>query len=709
MINSSLRSRFGLLFVVVAISAAALGLGGLKTSANYQVYFDPDDPLLRHHQSLQREFHREDSMTLIVDGLNSVPNALAVTDFDPLDKSLRALQQVEDIRGFYDYLVGGQGGSPGELIMSPGGEPYLSRDGYAGLVEIDVRLKDKSSAAELYELSRAIRTIVDANLPAGLNVQYSGPLALNLAYADVIKHDLRVFVPGLLLLTCLVLYLFLRHLVLCASALLLGLLPVVTAYGISGWSGFELAAINAFGPIIIISLSIATQMHLVLGYLRHLALDKMPGTALADSMLECRRPFLLSCLSTAAGFLCLLSSPSPPVQKLGITVALGVAATALVGLVILPRVLLHLELSGPKQRFSRWQHSLSRLTRSVGKRRVWVILVAVALGLPSLYLLKGLVVDDSVYRYFPKSHNFSQGIATLDQRFDGSVHIQFELDSGRARGILSAEFVASASQFHQWLARQPEVELIVDPLNILEDMGFSLSQPAQLDALFRAQPERMQRYFNGDYSSVLVTAVVKSASALALIEFNDRASLALHEVARFDAARGGSGPDLIFANLGQRNAVSMFLSLGIALLAITVVLAFFFRSVHLGFIALLCNSLPVVVVYGLWVLFGGSISLGSAVVMGMILGIIVDDTIHMLYGYQRNPQQSIVLATGEVGPALVFSSLALAAGLAVGLLSDFRPIWELSLLSLAIILAAMLTDLLVLPAMLGDSTSTKNS
>ena len=102
--------------------------------------------------------------------------------------------------------------------------------------------------------------------------------------------------------------------------------------------------------------------------------------------------------------------------------------------------------------------------------------------------------------------------------------------------------------------------------------------------------------------------------------------------------------------------------------------------------------------------------------MGMIMGIIVDDTLHLLlkfprnstyhkdYKYKKDPEASnsnaILSLFKKVSPAIVITSITLSAGLLVGVFSGFRPIYELSLLSLSIILVAMLTDLLLLPALM---------
>jgi len=101
--------------------------------------------------------------------------------------------------------------------------------------------------------------------------------------------------------------------------------------------------------------------------------------------------------------------------------------------------------------------------------------------------------------------------------------------------------------------------------------------------------------------------------------------------------------------------------------------------------------------------------------MGMIMGIIVDDTVHMLYRYHFknssepnspsthkpiNGARQIAHMLADAGPALLISSIALIAGLSVGVLSNFRPVMELAMLSMAVIFLATVTDLILLPALL---------
>jgi len=126
---------------------------------------------------------------------------------------------------------------------------YIANAAQSGLIELDVELRDNKSALELSELGERIKALARQTLPEQTGVEFGGPLALNLAYSDVIKHDLKVFIPGLILLTGLMLYLALGHMGLSISLILLGALAVAFASGIAGWLRFEMAAINAFSPV----------------------------------------------------------------------------------------------------------------------------------------------------------------------------------------------------------------------------------------------------------------------------------------------------------------------------------------------------------------------------------------------------------------------------------------------------------------------------
>ena len=148
----------------------------------------------------------------------------------------------------------------------------------------------------------------------------------------------------------------------------------------------------------------------------------------------------------------------------------------------------------------------------------------------------------------------------------------------------------------------------------------------------------------------------------------------------------------------------MLSSFAVALLALAVLLSLLKRSLLFGFMGLLLNFLPLLWVFALWQLNGGFISLGTAVVLGMMLGVIVDDTLHLMLKLpsDNRSQDNIALmwqGLSKVLPVISFTTLTIALGFSIGLLSDFTPIAQLSLLSCLVVLFAWGFDVLMLPVL----------
>ena len=161
------------------------GLGGLSGNASYRVYFDHSDSAMQQQNQFEVEFNRSDTLLLILTPPSSSPaqNMLRQgNQYRQLGEQLLSLPQISAVRGLNEW-------SDTDLpeIRKPVEDAYLARSKQSGLIELDVQLVDAASARELVALERSIRAITDQWLAADYSVVFGGPLALNLAYSDVIK------------------------------------------------------------------------------------------------------------------------------------------------------------------------------------------------------------------------------------------------------------------------------------------------------------------------------------------------------------------------------------------------------------------------------------------------------------------------------------------------------------------------------------------
>ncbi len=127
----------------------------------------------------------------------------------------------------------------------------------------------------------------------------------------------------------------------------------------------------------------------------------------------------------------------------------------------------------------------------------------------------------------------------------------------------------------------------------------------------------------------------------------------------------------------------------------------------IGIMSLIPNLVPAGMAFGLWGLMVGEIGMGTSIVVGMSLGIVVDDTVHFLSKYIRakrehgmNSQDAVRYAFHNVGTALWVTSLILAAGFSVLTFSGFLMNSQMGLLTAITIAFALAADFLLLPPLL---------
>jgi predicted RND superfamily exporter protein len=144
----------------------------------------------------------------------------------------------------------------------------------------------------------------------------------------------------------------------------------------------------------------------------------------------------------------------------------------------------------------------------------------------------------------------------------------------------------------------------------------------------------------------------------------------------------------------------------LAALAIFVLVAVSFRSLRLGSVAMVPNLVPVVLFFGALGFGAAPLSLPTSLIGSVALGIAVDDTVHFLvrYGRERRrglaPEEAALLSARRTGRAIAITSFMLMAGFLVVGLSSFATLRQFGILSAATMGVCLLTDLVLLPALL---------
>jgi predicted RND superfamily exporter protein len=178
---------------------------------------------------------------------------------------------------------------------------------------------------------------------------------------------------------------------------------------------------------------------------------------------------------------------------------------------------------------------------------------------------------------------------------------------------------------------------------------------------------------------------------------------------RFDLQPGQvhlTGLMVLYNNVLQSLFRSQAMTLGLVLGATALMFAVLFRSPRLALLALVPNLLAALLVLGSMGAFGISLDIMTITIAAIVLGITVDDSIHYVHRWQDEVQadgdarQAVRRAHASVGRAMVYTTVTVALGFSLFALSAFKPVAYFGVLTGLAMVAALLANLTLLPALL---------
>ena len=168
-----------------------------------------------------------------------------------------------------------------------------------------------------------------------------------------------------------------------------------------------------------------------------------------------------------------------------------------------------------------------------------------------------------------------------------------------------------------------------------------------------------------------------------------------------------TGKALVFQKGTKYLVRNLVISLTLAIILISLFMAYLFRSFRMIIVSLIPNLLPLLVTAGLMGYLGVPIKPSTILVFSIAFGISVDDTIHFLAKYRQELQanhwkikKSVYAALRETGVSMFYTSIVLFFGFSVFTISSFGGTVALGALVSITLLFAMLSNLLLLPSLL---------
>ena len=141
-------------------------------------------------------------------------------------------------------------------------------------------------------------------------------------------------------------------------------------------------------------------------------------------------------------------------------------------------------------------------------------------------------------------------------------------------------------------------------------------------------------------------------------------------------------------------------------LTITPLMMFVTRSIRAGLVAMIPNVLPIFIIFGAMGWLNIPIDIGSMMSASIALGVAVDDTIHFLSWFRvdvkqlRNRREAIIASYKRCATPTLQAACISGLGLSVFAFSTFTPTQRFGWLMLTILVAGVVAELILLPAIL---------
>lgn len=172
-------------------------------------------------------------------------------------------------------------------------------------------------------------------------------------------------------------------------------------------------------------------------------------------------------------------------------------------------------------------------------------------------------------------------------------------------------------------------------------------------------------------------------------------SLRAHYSANGDEVVALRGYAPLYARMVDYMVRGLVQSFAVAFVLVFVALGFFLRSTRFAIAAVLPNLFPIACTLGVMGLLDIPLDMGTVVIATLLLGLVVDDTIHLLSAYRAYGAMDVALA--HTGSALVSTSLVLGLGFLVLLGAQVGSLRHFGILAAVGILSALIADLYWLP------------
>jgi len=595
---------------------------------------------------------------------------------------------------------------------------------------------------------QSIRTIM-AKYQSNASLFLGGVQMISNDIVGFVKSDLAIYGSILILLLIIVLGVVFRKPRWVVIPILICTLSVIAITSALGFWGWEITVISSNFIALQLIITISIVLHLIVRHeeLRALYPKASLKRTVLLTMLSKATPTFFAIVTTIAGFSSLLFSQIHPIINLGWMMSAGIVLSFIISFIVFPAVLMLLKKT-PVRVKKQGAFSLAKLSSHLvlhDKKAIFAITL-----LSIIFSMTGasqLIVENSFINYFKKDTSIYQGMKIIDQELGGTTpldvvltfnheeteaHNNTQIADEDEEDSFEDEFNEEEDQEQYWFTDEKIliIKKVHDYLYALKDTGDVRSFATILDTgkilnkgkaldsveialLYKKLPQNykdiiLSPYVDIEHNHVRFSTRIKDSNEG--LRRNELLQKIKQDLAKFlnpnVVTYRLSNLMVIYNNMLQSLFSSQIMTLSLVLVILFVMFLLLFRSVMLTLIALIVNIIPIGIIFGFMGWLHIPLDIMTITIAAIAMGIGVDDTIHYIHRFKEefsrdtNYTSTMQRTNESIGYAMVYTSITVIIGFSILTLSNLIPTIYFGLLTMLVMAAALISNLILLPKLL---------
>jgi len=565
----------------------------------------------------------------------------------------------------------------------------------------------------------------------GANLRYSGMPYIRSLLAKIVESEMFLFILYAILVTAFIMFAFFRSFKVVMVAMSVVAIGSLWSIGFIGIMGFRLSILTGLVPPLIIVIGVANCIFLLNKYHTEFRSHGNKIKGLQRVVRKVGKATLLTNATTAAGFATFTVVESSVMREFGVVAAISIMCIFVLSLLLVPIIFSFLK--EPKARHVKhlerkqsqvFVSKIVEIVLSYRTRVYWFFGTCVVVGIYGITLITS---DGKIVGDFPEGHHVLQDLDFFEKHFGGVVPFEIQIDALKPDKALSAGTLKRIEKLQDAISEYPEFSRAVSMVEVVKSLkqAYYKGMPSKYELPSGAERGFILSYAENNKTqsggNEVLRSFIDSANQVTRVSFqmkdagSGETERLLGEIrpildSIFNPERYNTlitGTSVVYLRGTEYLVKNLFISLGIAVVLIAMLMAYMFRSWRMVAVSLIPNIVPLIFTGALMGYLGITIKPSTILVFSIAFGISVDDTIHFLAKYRQELEannwkikRSVILALREVGISMAYTSIVLFFGFSIFNLSTFGGTKALGMLVSITLLVAMFSNLILLPSLL---------